>query len=56
MRTPHTSAPRGKRVFVVMKDGKRFTDKFIENTGNWVIFEDHRVRKGDIRVFAINRK
>lgn len=53
MKTPHTSVRRGKRVRVVMKDGLLFIDKFLENTKRFVIFENHEVRKGDIKSFGI---
>lgn len=56
MRTPHTSCRKGKRVYAVLKNGLHFVDKFVERTGKYVIFENHRVLAGDLKVFAINRQ
>jgi hypothetical protein len=30
MSTPHTSCFRGKRVLVILKDGTRIVDKFVD--------------------------
>ena len=53
--TPHTSCKRGKRVLVIIKDGRRIIKKFIERTGNYVLLEDEKLWAGDIRAFAIYR-
>lgn len=55
-RTPHTSAPRGKRIHVTLKDGTKFIDKFIERTPNHVVFENRRVWAGDIKAFKIYKE
>lgn len=50
---PHTSCRRGKRVYVVLKDGTKFVDKFLDHHGPHVEFAERRVRAGDIRVFSM---
>lgn len=54
MRTPHTATRQGKRVFVQLKNGERFVDRFVTRTGNKVvIFEQRgRVPVGDIKSFS----
>jgi hypothetical protein len=48
---PHTHFPRGKRVWVILKDGTAFVAKFDEtNDHGAVSFLDHkRVRTRDLR-------
>lgn len=53
MRTPHTSCRKGKRVIVTLKDGSRFIDKFLEQTGKFNLFENHRVKTSEILSFGI---
>lgn len=53
MKTPHTSAPRGQRVRVVLHDGTEIYGKFRERTPKWVVLNDRRIRPGDIRAFTI---
>lgn len=56
MRTPHTCCRRGKRVSVVLRDGSRLLDRFVERTGKFVVLEEAgRVQAGLIRVFKIVR-
>ena len=55
MRQPHTSTFKGKRVYVRLKNGERFVDKFKDKKGKFVIFETRTERKEDIKAFAINR-
>jgi hypothetical protein len=47
----HTATFRGRTVFVILKTGERFTDKFIDRTRNrTVVFEARgRMPAGDIR-------
>jgi hypothetical protein len=55
----HTHCRRGKRVMVVLSDGTRFIDKFLDNKGTIIEFENHRVRTEHVRSFVIykpNRK
>lgn len=52
----HTSAPRGKRIRVVMKDGREFVDKFIERRPHDVVFEGRTVAAGEIQSFTIYRQ
>lgn len=51
----HTSAPRGKRIRVVLKDGTTFVDRFLEGTGKFVVFFERKVVRGDIKEFTICR-
>ena len=53
MRTPHTSAPRGQRVRVVLNDGTELYGKFKERTPKWVLLDNHKIRPGDIRALTI---
>lgn len=55
MKTPHTSTYRGKRVYVRLKTGDRFVDKFIDKKGKFVIFENRIVHVASIKAFAIFR-
>ena len=55
MKAPHTSAPRGKRLRIVMRDGTIIVDHFIERTGQFVVTEHHRLRGRDIKSFTIQR-
>lgn len=55
MSTPHTSCRKGKRVLVIMKDGRRIVDKFAERKGNYVVLDSVRLWAGDIRAFTIHR-
>jgi len=52
---PHTHAPRGKRIRVVLKDGSSFVDKFIEHRSKDVVFAGRVVRLELIKSFTIWR-
>ena len=53
--TPHTSCAKGKRVLVILKDGRRIVDKFVERKGNAVVLETCRLKPETIRAFALYR-
>ena len=54
MRTPHNSTYKGKRVYVQLKDGTEFVDKFLDKKGHYCFFEARgKVRRRDIKVFTI---
>lgn len=55
VKTPHTSAPQGKRVRVVLRDGRVLEGKFVERTGQFVRFGSYRIRGADIKSFTIIR-
>lgn len=55
MKTPHTSTYKGKRVYVRLKNGERFVDKFKDKHGKKVIFETREELSGDIKAFSIYR-
>jgi len=53
-RIPHTAAPRGKRVRVMLRNGTELIDKFIDRTDRHIILENHgKVEKSQIRSFSI---
>lgn len=53
----HTTARKGKRINVILNDGRTFVDKLVENKSQHYIFEkEGRVAKSDIRSFAIYRQ
>ncbi len=52
---PHTHAPTGKKVIVVLKNGETFVDKFFEHHGNKVKFFTRTVYAGEIKSFTIKR-
>lgn len=57
MKTPHTSTWKGKRVYVRLKSGREFVDKFMEKTGNYVIFKEQgKINRGEIAAFSIYRQ
>ena len=52
----HTGAPRGKRVLVILRDGQRIVDKFVERTDTAVVLQSAgRILKKNIRSFSILR-
>lgn len=51
----HSIVPRGKRVLVVLKDGNRFVDKFIERRPHELVFEGRTARRADIESMTIYR-
>ena len=52
----HSSTNKGKRVFIKMKDGTSFVDKFMDTGSGWIEFEERgRVQKKDIKNFSIHR-
>jgi hypothetical protein len=52
---PHTHAPRGKRIRVVLKDGTEFVDKFLERRSKQIVFSERSVAIGLIESFTIWR-
>lgn len=40
-KNPHTGFKRGTHLFVRMKDGTKFTDKFYDKGSGYVVFEHH---------------
>lgn len=55
MRTPHTAAFKGKRIFVITKSGEKFVDKFMDRDSRHVYFENRVIERDKIRVFSIYR-
>lgn len=53
----HTTAHKGKRIHVILKSGRTFIDKLVENKSQHYEFENEgRVAKNDIRSFSIARQ
>ena len=54
MKTPHTATNRGKRVRIVLKDGTKLDDRFVDDTDRHVLLERvGKVRKRDIKAFIV---
>ncbi len=53
--TPHTSAPNGKRVTIILRSGKVIKGKFEKRTGVAVFVDGMKIPKKDIRAFFITR-
>lgn len=51
----HTSAPKGKRVRVVMRNGDSFIDKFVEKKSSRIIFETRTVNTREMASMTIVR-
>ena len=53
----HTTAPIGKRVYVILHDGDSFVDKLVERRDRIFLFEARgRVMSRTIRSLSINRR
>lgn len=50
--TCHTSTVPGRRVRVILKNGKTIIDRFKERTGQFVVLENHRLKGRDIRAMS----
>ena len=57
MKTCHTATYKGKTVFVILRNGERFEDRFVERTrSKIVIFEKRgRIPAGEIRSMSDRR-
>lgn len=54
MKAPHTATNRGKRVRVVLKDGTRIDDRFLDRSDRWIVLRHRgRVMKRDVKAFII---
>jgi hypothetical protein len=52
----HTTAPRGKRIHIILKDGKIFKDKLLESRSKYFVFKNNgRIFRNNIRSFSISR-
>jgi len=53
----HTTARKGKRINVILNNGRAFVDKLVEDKSQHYVFEkEGRVAKSDIRSFSIYRQ
>ena len=56
-RLGHTSCYRGKKVFIRLRNGESFEDRFLERTCKHVILYGRgKIRKSDIDSFSILKK
>jgi len=54
MKQAHTATFRGKRVYVRLRSGERFVDKFLDRTDRAVQFEQKGwINKGEIKAFSL---
>lgn len=54
--TLHSSTYKGKRVFIVMKDGESFVDKFLDSKSGYIFTEERgKLNKTKIRTMTIFR-
>lgn len=52
--TIHTSTYKGKRVYIVTKDGAKFVDKFLDKKSNYVVLETYgKLSKSNIKTMTI---
>jgi len=52
-KTGHTTFYRGKRVHVILMDGTKFVDKYVESNDKAVTFKEHgKIMKTDLRVIG----
>lgn len=55
-RAVHSSVRKGKRVVVLLRDGTRILDRFVERTDRWIVLEKHgRIAKEDLRSLILDR-
>lgn len=52
----HTTARKGKRINIILFDGRKFIDKLLDDKSRYYVFErEGKVIKRDIRSFSIMR-
>lgn len=53
----HTSFHKGKRIYVVLRDGRRFVDKFVAHIASGgIVTEQHgRITTKDLKLATIYR-
>ena len=55
-RKTHSSAPKGKRVRIVLRSGEIIVAKFISSTDRFIEVEGRTIAARDIRTFSINKE
>lgn len=54
--TLHSSTYKGKRVYIVFKNGNTLVDKFQDSKSNYIMTKEHgKIKKSDIRTMTIFR-
>lgn len=46
---PHTHFAPGKRIFIVLKDGTKIIDKFVERRATRIITEKHQIHTSKLK-------
>lgn len=55
MKCPHTHFTRGKRVFIILRDGTHVVGKFQDRTSRYVILDTGRYATDQIRSMSFHR-
>lgn len=51
----HHGFKKGKRVFVILNDGRELVSKFVDSNSQFIILEDYKIPWKDIRATTINK-
>ena len=52
----HTATPRGKKVLVVLRDGTRIEDRFLDRGNGWILLAQYgKVKAEHVRCLTIWR-
>jgi len=52
--TLHTSTYKGKKVYIVLKNGTKFVDKFVDKKSGYVITEKNgKIKKSTMKTMTI---
>ena len=52
----HSAVSRGKRVLIVLHDGTRIVDKFLDKGNGWILLTEHgKIKLEDVRCMTIWR-
>ena len=52
----HSTVSRGKRILVILHDGTRMVDKFLDRGNGWILLHEHgKIKLEDIRCVTIWR-
>jgi hypothetical protein len=56
MKTPHSHYRKGKRLFIILRDGTKLVDKFVERIAKGIMLEQNGViPMSKIRSITFNR-
>ena len=52
----HSACARGKKVLVILYDGTRIIDKFLDRGNGWILLTEHgKIKLEDVRCVTIWR-